>query len=125
MVEFKSSDNGATISFSAIGSSSDGTEFYFEVKTPFGSAKILSSTYFNGSPAQLFKSMATDWRGWSGEKVWSDLESSVILSARSDSIGHTKLKVKLTDYESSFETVIIFEAGQLERMANEIATHLP
>jgi hypothetical protein len=125
MVEFKSSDNGATINFAVIRGGNGGTEFYVEVKSPFGSAKTKSSTYFHGSPAALFKSMAVDWKGWKKEKVWSDLESAVVLTARSDSTGHTKLTVKLTDYESNFETVLVFEAGKLESMANEIATLLP
>ena len=125
MVEFKSSDNGATINFAVIRGGDGETEFYVEVKSPFGSAKTKSSTYISGSPTALFKSMATDWKGWKKEKAWSDLESAVVLTARSDSTGHTKLKVKLTDYESSFETILVFEAGKLEGMANEISILLP
>jgi hypothetical protein len=125
MVEFKSSENDATISFSVIRSSNDGTDFYVEVKSPFGSAKVQSSTFFNGSPAVLFESMAANWKGWKKEKVWNDLENAVVLTARSDSTGHTKLTVKLTDYESSFETALVFEAGKLESMAYEITRLLP
>jgi hypothetical protein len=125
MVEFKSVENGATISFSIARNWGEEIEFFVEVRSPFGSAKTKSSTYFHGSPAVLFKSMAADWKGWKKEKVWSDLESAVVLTARSDLTGHTKLTVKLTDYESSFETVLVFEAGKLESMANEIATLLP
>ena len=125
MLEFKSSDNGATIQFSTISSSNDGTDFYVEVKCPFGSAKTQSSTYFYGSPALLFRAMAEEWKGWKGEKSWNDLENALTLKANSDSLGHKKLAVKLSDYESSFETVFIFEARQLESMSNEIAAYLP
>ena len=125
MVEFKSSDNGATIKFTLIDSFADGINFALEVNSPFGSAKVHSSTYYYGSPAVLFKSIASEWKGWKGEKAWSDLESSLVLIARSDSIGHTQLTVKLTDHLSSFQTVLIFEAGQLENMAIEIDKSLP
>jgi Family of unknown function (DUF6228) len=125
MVEFKSSDNGATIKFTLIDSFADGMNFMVEVNSPFGSAKIHSSTYYSGSPAILFKSIASEWKGWKGDKVWGDLESGFVLTARSDSIGHTELTVKLTDYLSSFQTVLIFEAGQLEKMSIEIEKLLP
>ena len=73
----------------------------------------------------MFQSMAAEWRGWEKEKTWNDLESRVTFTAISDLTGHTKLTVKLTDYESSFKTVLVFEAGQLQEMAREIATLLP
>ena len=125
MVEFKSPENGATLSFSVAEVFNETIDFYVEVKHPFGYARVRSSTHHSGSPAELFKSMASEWKGWKGEKVWSDLESSVVLTAKSDSMGHTKLEVKLTDYESNFKTVLIFEAGQLDRIANDLATLIP
>ena len=125
MVEFKSVENGATISFSIARNWGEEIEFFVEVKTSFGSANATGSTYFNGSPALLFQSMASDWKGWKKDKVWNDLENRVMFTARSDSTGHTKLTVKLSEYESSFQTVLVFEAGQLQEMAKEIATLLP
>jgi hypothetical protein len=125
MVEFKSTENGATISFSIARHWGEEIEFFVEVKAPFGSAKATGSTYFNGSPALLFQSMATEWKGWKKDKTWNDLENRVMFTARADSTGHTELIVKLSEYESSFETVLKFEAGQLQEMAKEIATLLP
>lgn len=125
MVEFKSTENGATISFSIARHWDEEIEFLVEVKTPFGSAKATGSTYFTGSPVLLFQSMATEWKGWKKDKTWNDLEDRVMLTACSDSTGHTKLTVKLCEYESSFQTVLVFEAGQLHEMAKEIATLLP
>ena len=125
MVEFKSTENGATISFSIARHWDKEIEFLVEVKAPFGSAKATGSTYVSDSPALLFQSMASEWKGWKNDKIWSDLEGRVMLTARSDSLGHTRLTVRLTEYESSFETVLIFEAGQLQEMAKEIATLLP
>ena len=125
MVQFKSSTNGATIKFSVLHRYHDGIEFSVDVQTPFGSAKSAASTYFSGSPALMFKSMASEWKGWKNEKTWNDLENRVFFSARSDLTGHTKMTVKLADDESSFETVLYFDAGQLEAMANEISALLP
>jgi hypothetical protein len=125
MLEFKSSEKGATIRFSVVTRYEDCTEFCVEVKCPFGSASVQSSTMHYGSPGTMFQSMAKEWRGWDGEKAWADLEDSFSLKATSDSLGHTQLTVTLSDYESSFKTVLIFEAGQLEAMANAINELLP
>ena len=73
----------------------------------------------------MFKSMASEWKGWNNEKTWNDLEDRVIFSARSDSTGHTAMTVKLADDDTSFKTVLYFDAGQLEVMANEISALLP
>lgn len=70
-----------------------------------------------------FRSMADDWRGWKDEKKWGDLESRVLFSATADSTGHVTVRVTLTgqDYDSFLRVNIMFEAGQLEGMANDIA----
>jgi uncharacterized protein DUF6228 len=125
MVQFKSSTNGATIKFEILHRYKDGIDFSVDVNTPFGAAKSEASTYFSGSPALLFQSMASEWRGWKDEKTWNDLEDRVAFSARSDLTGHTAMTVKLTNDDSSFKTVLYFDAGQLEVMANEISALLP
>ena len=102
MVEFKSTENGATISFYIARHWDEEIEFLVEVKTPFGSAKATVSTYFTGSPVLFFQSMAIEWKGWKKDKAWNDLEDRVMLTARSDSTAHTKLTVKLCEHESSF-----------------------
>ena len=125
MVQFKSSTNGATIQFLVVRRYNDEVEFSVDVQTPFGSAKTVASTYSSGSPALMFKSMASEWKGWKNEKTWNDLENRVIFSARSDLTGHTAMTVKLADDDSSFRTVLYFDAGQLEVMANDISALLP
>lgn len=43
----------------------------------------------------FFQMMNQDWRGWSGERTWSALESDLRLTARHD--GHIRLGVVLVD----------------------------
>ncbi|QSX99453.1 DUF6228 family protein [Janthinobacterium sp. PLB04] len=73
--------------------------------------------------AAWFQDMADDWNGWKGEKKWGDLENRVLLTATSDSTGHIKMKVTLTgqDYDSELRVNIMFEAGQLEGVARDVA----
>lgn len=81
----------------------------------------------SGSPAKLFREMANEWKGWNKPKTWSDLEGRVMLSATTDSTGHIKLAVELAgpDYNSRLRVIVVYEAGQLERMASEVAELLP
>ena len=67
----------------------------------------------------MFNEMAAEWRGWKGQKTWSDLESRVSLSASADSTGHVTLTVELKgqDYDSGLKVNMMFEVGQLDGMA--------
>jgi hypothetical protein len=75
-----------------------------------------------GSPAQLFREMANEWKGWKTPKTWADLEDRVKLSATTDSTGHVSLTVELAgpDYDSRLKAIVIYDAGQLERMATDV-----
>lgn len=122
-LEFKSVKDGSALSFTVIRRTSDGeSDFEVEVKTPWFSGVAPASTYFVGPPSAMFRAMADEWQGWKGSKEWKDLEERVAFSATSDSSGHIALSVELTgqDYDSRLRAMLHFEAGQLERMANEI-----
>ncbi len=66
MVELKSPENGAKLIFSVVSRYDEGTDFYVELNCPFGSARTTSSTYHYGSPAEMFRAKAQDWKwfGW-------------------------------------------------------------
>jgi hypothetical protein len=49
---------------------------------------------FDGLTA-FFEKMNHDWRGWTGERRWSSLESDLNLVAKHD--GHVRLEVVLVD----------------------------
>jgi hypothetical protein len=121
-VAFKSPRDGSVLQLRTSTRYVDEVEFEVAVRTPWFSGQAPASTFMNGSPLQMFRAMAKDWQGWVGEKTWSDLESRVAFSARSDSTGHVQLTVDLQgqDYESRLRVVIEFEAGQLQAMASKI-----
>lgn len=126
-VELKSSQDGAALSFSLTGRSKEEISFDVSLRTPWFSGKAPASTYMVGSPSKLFREMANEWKGWADPKTWADLEDRVKFSAVSDSIGHVKLAVELAgpDYEFRLKAIVVYEAGQLERMANDIEELLP
>ena len=122
-VEFKSSEDGAALSFVVTARSKDDISFDVSVKTPWFSGKASASTYLSGSPAKLFREMANEWKGWKKPKTWSDLEDRVKLSATADSTGHVRIAIELAgpDYDSKLRAIVVYEAGQLDRIANDIA----
>jgi hypothetical protein len=72
----------------------------------------------------FFQDLATNWKGWSGEKKMESLERHLAVVATSDSLGHISLRVKLRDIipgtaDWRAEGTLVVEAGQLERLAND------
>jgi hypothetical protein len=122
IIEFKSSENGSLLSFQKTNQWNDEIEFEVSVRTHHFSGKSTATTFINGSPSSLFNEMAKDWRGWHGTKTWSDLESKVAINASIDALGHVTLEIKLqgTDHVNYLHVCLLFDAGQLEDMANQI-----
>lgn len=115
----KSPYDGSLLSFAITTRKPDEVIFDILVKTGQFTGRASASTYHSGSPAAMFRAMANEWQGWSGEKRWEDLEGRVMFVATCDSTGHVRLQVGLQgeDYESSLHAILQFEAGQLEAMA--------
>lgn len=99
---------------------------YFSVEIGDGSAsaRLRVYAYEASHLAALFESMAREWRGWLGEKVWYSPEREFDLRATSDGRGHITLKVRVVPQVPSppwrFECNVPLEAGQLDRVAAEI-----
>ena len=73
--------------------------------------------------AAFFRDLATEWRGWSGEKRWESLEHQLALTATSDATGHTYLIVELVGgplYDWRLRGSLVLEAGQLDGLAVEV-----
>ncbi|MGH9814311.1 MAG: DUF6228 family protein [Candidatus Acidiferrales bacterium] len=69
-------------------------------------------------------SLAEEWRGWTGSKVWKSHEQDLELAATSDGKGHISLKVTLNRGSASAsgwqaQTTLVIEAGQLDRIASD------
>lgn len=122
-LELKSPHEGSLLTFTIIRKFEDGIDFNVRVETPFFSGTAPSSKFMAAPLAEWFDEMASDWKGWKGEKKWGDLESRVLLSATADSTGHIKIRVTLAgqDYDSELRVNIMFEAGQLEGMSRDVA----
>jgi hypothetical protein len=74
----------------------------------------------------LFESLARDWRGWEGERSWSSIEGEFSIAAGTTKAGHVTLALTLrhNDFKDHWrlDVSVFTEAGQLERIAREIAT---
>jgi hypothetical protein len=72
----------------------------------------------------LFMEMAENWTGWEGAKTWAAVEADFNLSCTSDKLGHIALAVELVGRDApelwSAKFNVEVEAGQLEKIANEM-----
>jgi hypothetical protein len=78
--------------------------------------------------AAFFDGLATQWKGWEGEKEWHSLEDDFALSCTSDGLGHAALRVTLKSglYEEDWcvQAVIYIDAGELEHIAAKVKSFL-
>ena len=91
-------------------------------------ARRLVSLYTNPTGiAALFRSMADEWRGWSGPKSWESLEGEMALAAVHDGVGHITLRVALVNLDAGepwkLETELELEPGALEALAKASEAH--
>jgi hypothetical protein len=75
--------------------------------------------------ARFFEDLASDWRGWDGQKSWRALERPFFLSATHDGLGHVTLTVRLeegwVDPNWSAEAHLAIDAGGLTELATRVA----
>jgi hypothetical protein len=74
--------------------------------------------------ADLFRSLAQDWKGWEGERTWESIEGEFGVSASSDRLGHIRLKLRFREVEGRepwmAEPALNVEAGQLNAIADAV-----
>jgi len=71
--------------------------------------------------AEYWRTLATDWRGWKGDRTWESSETELAFSASSDRTGHVHLTVRLQDralYHWRVQARLTLESGQLDRIAS-------
>jgi hypothetical protein len=122
-LELKSPHDGSILIFDVTSRNEEEVLFSVHVKTPWFSGVAPSSTFMVLPPSDLFRAMAAEWKGWKTEKTWSDLEDRVSIAATSDSTGHIRLAITLRgqDGGSRLHVDLMYEAGQLQQMADELA----
>jgi hypothetical protein len=72
-------------------------------------------------------SLATDWRGFAGAKVWEDDQGNIRLSATHNGMGYVYVDVSLrklpanhADDQWSVNATVAVDAGQLESAAKRL-----
>jgi hypothetical protein len=74
--------------------------------------------------ADLFDSLARDWKGWTEERHWASIEGELDLTASSDSLGHIRLDmVILSNHPEDNWTVtapVYLDAGALDAIAIKV-----
>jgi hypothetical protein len=114
---------GSKLTFRLEGRGPHETKFVVLLETPWLRCSAPASTYVSGPPVALFRDIAENWRGWEGEKSWSDLEGRVKFGATCDSTGHVTINVMIVgpNYRDRAEVDVIFDAGTLEAMSDSLA----
>ncbi len=78
---------------------------------------------YGTNPVDFFERVATEWKGWKGEKDWVAMEGEFSLVGKTDSTGHMELTLKLQpSYYApcwSSKITLIIEAGQLDSLARK------
>ena len=114
----------------AVQSANDGARFELgrhnqghlvaQLRGPGLDASVLVSSYMFEGFGEFFESLATDWKGWKGERKWDSMEGELSLKATTDRTGHVYLSIELRDgAPPRWETTanLVLEAGQLDRIA--------
>jgi hypothetical protein len=71
----------------------------------------------------LFESIATDWKGWKGEKKWRAIEGDFQMIATCDNLGHIKLEIEIRNEPPDDWIVrapLFLEAGSVDTIAKEL-----
>ena len=128
-IELKSAQDGTTLSLRDVTElrlrDSEGPE-YFEVHIsgPNVSAHARVYGYMSSGLPELFESLAQNWKGWDGERLWSSLEGEFSLSATADRLGHIWLGYRLRGDVGGqtweLKGRLLLESGQLDAIARDI-----
>jgi Family of unknown function (DUF6228) len=110
--------------FMGPGSSADSDSFHVRLTGHDFKAEAGVSAFMAPSLGNFFDSLADEWTGWQGKKVWSSLEGEFTLTATSDSTGHVTLAYFLrppyTGFHWELRGALEIEAGQLAAIARDV-----
>jgi Family of unknown function (DUF6228) len=127
-LEIRSAHDGMLMTLSnfvAEDNSSDAYSFLVVIQSYEVRAQAKVSSYRAPDLAKYFEDIASNWRGWRGEKCWSTLEGEFALAAKSDSTGHVRLSFTLQpsfgDFHWELRGALELEAGQLPGIAESAA----
>jgi Family of unknown function (DUF6228) len=77
----------------------------------------------------FFQEMSRQWKGWEGEILFSSENNDFELKSSSDLLGHILVKINISEQNRNYnmwklETFITIQAGQLEKIANDMESFL-
>ena len=77
--------------------------------------------------SELFRGLAKDWRGWSGERAEESLEGHLRLACTTDRTGHVTIRVRLRSMalgdDWRVEADLHIEAGELDHLSGAAADY--
>jgi hypothetical protein len=99
--------------------------FIVSIAGPRIQATATVDGYESLTLAEYFDNLAADWKGWEGQKTWSNLEDELTVTATSDKLGHIHLRFTLCSGHHDFAWTVSgrleIESGQLGNLAREFA----
>lgn len=113
--------------------SRDGCTFVdVEVTIDAGSLHVTSlvqTVEGAGGLAAFLRSLAEDWRGWTGERTWESLERTLTIGARHEPLGHVVLTFTLREHHVpdpwiAAAPVRIAAGEDLRSLAEALTDHL-
>jgi hypothetical protein len=120
-MKLESHDNGTSLEMRSL----DSDHFIVELRGPCLDATAEVSSYLSEGFGAFFQTLASEWRGWKGERSWASLEGDFRLRAKCDRTGHVVLDVDLDAGTPPVWTAtasILLEAGHLDVLAAQAAT---
>jgi hypothetical protein len=86
--------------------------------------RTIYSYFYEDAFIELFDYMATNWKGWTGEKTWESVEGELKLTATSDKLGHVTLLINLRNQNSednwAVQAPIFLDSGNLDEIARKV-----
>ena len=117
-LNIKSSYGSDEVSFSL---GTNRADLYCEIKVSGFSGRVIADIYGDTTDdlSDFFEDLAAHWQGWKGTKVWSSLGEEIQLLASSDALGHVTLFINLRTNQTTLQTTITMDAGELEGIAKD------
>jgi len=86
----------------------------------------LADTPLENSLADFLDGLASQWRGWKGEREWQTYEGTLALSCSHDRLGHVAVSTSLSDLSRSWlvHGSVTVDAGDLDRIARDVRSFL-
>ncbi len=116
--------DGAVLTFDAIDKRHGETWFRIGYREADFGGRVEVSSFMVGTPALLFRQLASFDSPWTGTYDWSDFEGRAKLVAGCDAMGHVTILVTLADPVRAMrlEAPLMVEFGQLSAIARQAET---